>query len=277
MILLLVSLAAAGDDSALVLSLSGRGRLLLGGNESPLHTGASVPPGATLCTDVASYATLRLPVDSHGAHDEVTLLAATCLTVRAEVHLDHRSALLEVQNGAVSVRTSQDAAGRVTVQTASGETVGKGGGFRVTVEEGAARTEALHGAVSLGGGGAVREMAAGFGSRTRTGEAPGDPIPLLPPGAPALPEEGAPLTRPDFSWTPVDRALGYQVEIASSADFARLLLVEEVGTPSWKPDVLFLPYRVPGLWWRIASFDRTGFVGIPSAARGLAIPSAMGL
>lgn len=279
MILLLLSMGAAADtaDTALVLSLSGSGRLLSGGSTTPLHAGDSVPPGATVCTDAGSYATLRLAIDSRGAHDEVTLLAATCLAIRAGVHLDHRTATLSVQSGAVSVRAAPDAGGSVTVETASGVTSGEGGGFRVTVEAGAARTEALYAPVSLEGAGSQRTMEAGFGSRTQTGEAPGDPVPLLLPGTPALPEDGAALTRPDFTWTPVERALGYRVEIASSADFARLLMVEEAAASPWKPDMLYLPYRVPGLWWRISSFDRTGFVGLPSEPRRLAIPSSMGL
>jgi hypothetical protein len=42
------------------------------------------------------------------------------------------------------------------------------------------------------------------------------------------------------------------------------------------PDLLFLPYRVRGYWWRVSAFDRVGFVGAPSDPHRLLVPAGVG-
>jgi hypothetical protein len=210
-------------------------------------------------------------------HDDVSLLDGTCLTLDATgSQPGRRSSLVTVASGSISVRTAEESPGAVTVRTSAGVTTGDGGGFRVTIEEGAARTEALHRPVSVMGAGQEVQLDAGQGSRTVEGEAPSDPVDLLLAGRLISPEPGVALVRPDFSWSAVEHALGYRVEIAGDADFAELLLAEEVEQASWTPELLFLPYRLPGLWWRVSSFDRIGFLGLPSQAQPLAIPPGMG-
>ena len=61
----------------------------------------------------------------------------------------------------------------------------------------------------------------GFGTRVRKGEAPAAASTLLPAGIPERPTEKEPMRRPDFEWSPVDRALGYRLEIATTIASAR--------------------------------------------------------
>jgi hypothetical protein len=42
------------------------------------------------------------------------------------------------------------------------------------------------------------------------------------------------------------------------------------------PDLLVLPFRVDGLYWRISSFDRTGLLGRPSDPRSFVPPPGVG-
>ena len=71
--------------------------------------------------------------------------------------------------------------------------------------------------------------------------------------------------------------LGYRVEVSLSPAFDELVVVEDVARPSWTPEMLVIPYRVPGMWWRISSFDRTGFLGLPGDPRHLVHPAGTGL
>ena len=126
------------------------------------------------------------------------------------------------------------------------------------------------------GAGQELVVEAGPGSRVRRGEAPGEPVPLLPSVELLEPVEGAVIRRPAFVWTAVPRALAYQVEIARIPDFTELVTVEQVPATRWTPEVLFLPFRVRGLWWRVSAVDRTGFVGAPGEARYLTFPAEVG-
>jgi hypothetical protein len=242
-----------------------------------LAVGMALPTGTEVCVAAGSYATLRLAYDPETLrHDDVVLMPETCLTLTSTSGgAGARASTVSVRRGSVSIRVTQEP-GEVTVLTPSGVTSGERGGFRVTIEEEASRTEAVEEEVVVIGAGEQLVLEAGYGARVRTGEAPSEPVRLLPPGSPVLPETGHLLRRPEFVWTPVERALGYQVEFASIDDFTELVYVEEVPDVEWEPDVLFMPFRIPGLWWRVSAFDRTGFVGLPSESRILAFPPEIG-
>ena len=268
-------------DQQLGLLLAARGTVTVqvpGGAPTPRLGGQPLPTGSTVCTAADSFATVRLARSLEALdHDDVNLLSETCLTVvSASARAGHRSSHIEISQGSISIRAMDERQGTVIVETASGVTTGEQGGFRVTVEEQATRTEALLAPVAVMGAGAQVDLAAGQGSRVIQGQAPSPPVDLLLPGTPVLPDAGAILLRPDFRWTPVEHAMGYRVEIASAQDFSDIVLVEEVAAAAWNPELLFLPYRVPGLWWRISSFDRVGFLGAPSEPRGLEFPPGMG-
>lgn len=276
-------LAGHVDHDAVVIALSGSGTVDSPGRPTtPLALDARVPIGATACTDVGSFATLRLAVDlATGAHDDVNLLPGTCARVvaassRPGAVAAVRASALALGSGGLEFRVADASEGALTVLTGAGVTTGTGGGFRVALErDGAARTEALYRPVAVIGQGVEREVGAGQGSRTRPGEAPSDPVSLLPPGQPVFPSDGAALRRPDFSWTAVPDALGYRLQLAVAPDFSDVVFATEHPAPRLDLDGLFLPTRVPGLWWRVTSFDLTGFEGPPSAARRLALPEGV--
>jgi hypothetical protein len=240
----------------------------------PLAPGIGLRSGMTVCTDDHSYATVRLSTrDRTWAHDDVSLLSGTCLTLDdLAISPERRSSLLSVASGSVAVRAASQGTNAVIVRTSSGVTTGVGGGFRVTVEQGASRTEAIERSVSVQSGGSAVDLPAGYGSRLRAGAAPTPPVLLLRPGQPMRPREGEELRRPEFTWMPVDRALGDRIEVAVRADFSDIALVEDVDEARWAPDTLFLPTATEGLWWRISAFDRTGFQGVASSPREALLP-----
>lgn len=276
---LLIPGSGSDDVAAVVLTVSGAASATLTGEPPfPLVQARALPSGTLVCTEPSSYATLRLATAKKTRdHDEITLLGGTCLTLDASwsQENDHAS-VVSVRRGSVAVRAGAGGDGAVTVRTAAGLSTSDQGGFRVTVEEGAARTEALDGPVAVIGAGEQVDLPSGHGTRVRQGEAPLAAVLLLAPGVPQSPSEREPLRRPDFQWSSVERALGYRLEIATTADFTDIVLAEDVGAPPWAPNTLFLPFRGSGLWWRIASFDRTGFLGPPSEPSRIVLPAGVG-
>lgn len=241
-----------------------------------LAPGQDLPPGSLVCTPKGGYATLRLATATGTwAHDEITLLGGTCVSID-DVWADRsdHASLVSVRSGTVSVRADERRTGQLTVRTENAVSTGESGGFRVSVEADATRTEAVSGAVSVLGNGAEVDLDPGFGSRTAKGAAPSAPVPLLPPPALQRPGSDETLRRPDFAWSKVERALAYRVELASDPDFVDIVLSEEVGALVWRPELLFLP--IGRVWWRVTAVDRTGFVGTPSPARGLGMPGGLG-
>lgn len=265
--------------AAEILGVTGSGRVTTPSGPAVFAAFTSLPDGSVVCTDADSFAVVRLAVAPEGgAHDDINLFGNTCVTViAANTERVGRSSLVGLERGSVSVRNAADRApGVIAVRTPFGTSAGVGGGFRVHVEADAARTEALYRPVSVFGAGVEVPMGAGKGNRVRAGQAPGVPVDLLVPGEPERPTGGDPLRVPDFVWSPVDRALGYRVEIASSPDFADILMLEDVSAALWQAEVLLLPFRVQGWWWRVSSFDRTGFLGVPSDPAALSIPPGVG-
>ena len=262
---------------AQVLSVTGTGRITSPeGEEVPLACGAWMEPGTTICTSVESFTTVRLAEDEDARlFDDVRISSSTCMTiVSSAISPEGRSSLLNISEGSISVSASEEDAGVITVQTPSSLTSGTQGDFRVTIEENAARTEALDDAiVTVFSEGVEIELTEQQGTRAQTGEAPIEPVALLDTGFLIRPDNDAVLLWPDFTWTPVDRALGYRVQISSSPDFARILHQEDVPYPEWRPDFLMLPVDVSALWWRVTSFDRLGFESPPSNPRRLQLPT----
>jgi LysM repeat protein len=239
--------------------------------------GAALAPGSVVCTGADSYATVRLAATRAGGHDDVSLDASTCLKVVASTGAAAgRQSRLDLRSGSVSVRAG-DSPGEVTVATPGGLATGAQGGFRVHVEPSRkTRLEAIGGAVAAIGAGREVLVAKGFGTRVAEGRAPEAPVRLPEPGQPSYPDDGTALLDPVFAWTPAERALGYRLEFSSAPDFSELVAAEDVPKAAYTPELLFLPFRVRGLWWRVASFDRAGFLGPPSEPRSLTFPAGVG-
>lgn len=235
--------------------------------------GAVLPIGSTLCTEGDSYATVRLAAARAGTHDDVYLSPGTCVSVKASVSAPvGRQSRIGLTSGSVAVRTG-DTPGELVVDTPSGLATGSGGGFRVHLESERTRLEALDAVAAVIGAGREQVVPPGYGTRVATGRPPERPTPLPTAGGPVFPDDGAALLDPVFAWTPVPAALGYRLEVSSAPDFSEVVWSDDVATPGASPEVLFLPIRVRGLWWRVASFDRAGFLGAPSAPRALAVPA----
>ncbi|TNE91706.1 MAG: LysM domain-containing protein [Deltaproteobacteria bacterium] len=251
-----------------VIALSGSGTARSpAAAETALRLGDELPVGTTVCTKAGSFATIRLAANAAtGVHDDVSLLSETCVVIRGlGSHKTSRSSTLGLESGSVSVRSvSEEAEGEMNVVTRDGVTTGALGGFRVTLEPKASRTEALYAKVAVIGAEVERELPAGFGARVTEGQAPTETTPLLVPGQPRFPEDGSVLRRHDFGWTEVNRALGYRVEISATPDFSDLVFVEDVPQATWLPDRLALPRPARAWWWRVSTFDRLGYLGIPS-------------
>lgn len=247
------------------------------GPQRPIEVGTPLPEGVTVCTAPDAWATIRLARDlTTPGHDDVSLFGGTCLTlVTLRAGATSHASRITMEQGSVSVR-AVDTPGSLAIQTRDGVTAGTTGGFRVTVEPEATRTEAVERPVSVRGAGQEVAVGAGQGTRVREGRAPEAPVDLPQAALLDRPDEGGVLRRPDFVWHPVDGALGYRVEISATEAFDAILVAEEVPAAAWRPDVLFLPYRVPGLYWRVAAFDRVGFLGLPSQPRSLAFPAGVG-
>lgn len=277
---LLPSQLAGAQQTAFLLSAVGEVTLAIGQQApAPLAVHQSVSPGATVCTSEGGSAALRLATlcTSDGDRtDDIVLSESTCVKVESVyADISQRSTVVRVLSGSVRVQES-DADGAVSVLTDAGVTAGQGG-FRVTVEDESSRTEALSAPVAVAAQGVAVDVGAGQGSRTVVGEAPGPAVDLLPPGLPTRPGEGEELVRPRFEWEPVESALGYRLEIAADPSFQEVLQSEDVSDIPWSPPVFMLPWPSSGsLYWRVSSFDRLGFVGLPSKAMAMRLPEGVG-
>ncbi len=262
---------------ALVVALSGAGTVSLAGDERPLQLWDTLDQGSRVCTAPDAFATVRLAVDLDDVdHDDISLLPGTCLTVVSAVaSAEGRESRVVMDEGSVSVRSVDEAPGTVVVETADSVTTGEQGGFRVTVEDGASRTEAVTAPVTVEAEGVTVDVAPRQGTRVENGTAPQDPVELLRMALPIAPADGATLRHPDFSWSPVGRALGYRVQVSTRPDFSRVVQQQDVPATVWQPDFLMLPSSAVGVWWRVSSFDRFGFEGPPSEPRQLLLPPAV--
>ena len=271
---------AAETQIAVVWSLSGEASAELPGKDLAVELirGQCLPMGTRVCTGEDTFASIRLEAtDGSGSHDDLSLLPGTCLRVEATSTMEgQRNALVSVDQGSISVRAGGLGPGSLTVRTRDGLMRGTQGTFRVTLEETATRTEALTHGVEVFGGGVQVDVGPAQGNRVTEGKIPTPPVDLLTPGTPLLQEDGALLRWTDFSWVPDPAAAAYRVEVSLDRDFTELAYRRNVDNTTWLPEVLTLPVRVEGLWWRVSAFDGFGFLGLPSNAHSLVVPAGVG-
>ncbi len=265
------------DQAAVVQSLRGQATMDRGLGPVSLGAGMLLSPGARICTDQASFLTLKLAVGCTGeGGDEISLLPQTCITLNNTYESDgDRSSLVTMEQGSLTVQEDlKGEDGLVTVQTSAGVASGRGGGFRVHVEEDAStRTEALGNSVSVSGSGTEIGLDAGQGVRVKEGEAPGPVVQLAAPGSPALPEDQALLRVPDFSWAEAEGALAYRLEFSADPGFSDVMFYTEVGETPWIPEAFALPTQPDaGVYWRVTTIDSLGFMGLPSPAHFARFP-----
>ncbi|HHO53986.1 MAG TPA: hypothetical protein ENK18_24730 [Deltaproteobacteria bacterium] len=245
---------------------------------SPARAFSSLPTGSVVCTGEDSNASLRLASSCAGQgfeSDDVALFEETCVEVRSVVASElGRSTVLRVLSGSISVadRASGGPA-RITVQAGPGVAMGQGG-FRVHLEPSASlRAEALTRELAVLGAGAETVLSAGQGVRVRPDAPPGEIVDLLGAGPLLEPGPGVPLRRPVFRWEPDPEAFGYLFSIAGDQLHTKILYQEPLVEPAHIPKLLLLTTRDEGgLWWRVASFDHLGFLGLPTPARPFGLP-----
>lgn len=270
------------DQRATLVSIVNEVRLARpGGNAEATTLLDEVPVGARLCTGQRSYATLMLAAACEGGGelvDEVTLMEETCIELRSVVASSYgRSSVVKVLRGSVVVGDPQsatsDVPSRVVVEAGTGVVSGVGS-YRAHLEpDRALRTEALFQPVSVMGEGVQLDLQAGQGSRVPEGGEPTTPVDLLVGGPLLSPQDGDPLRRPAFTWRADEDAFGYQLSIAGDERFTKVLYVEPTPEPGHFAELLFLPLTSgEGLFWRVATLDRFGFLGVPSATRSLRVP-----
>lgn len=245
---------------------------------SPARPFSSLPTGSTVCTGDRSNASLRLASSCEGRgleSDDVALFEETCVEVRSVVASDlGRSTVLRVLSGSIAVADGTSSSpSRVTVQAGSGVATGSGG-FRIHLEPNASlRAEALTQQLAVIGAGAETVLDAGQGVRVPQDSPPGEVVDLLGAGPLIQPGPGAPLWRPVFRWEPEPQAFGYLFTIAGDQLSTKVLYQEPLVEPAHIPKQLLLTTRdQAGLWWRVASFDHLGFLGIPTPARPFGLP-----
>ena len=267
------------DQEAFLIALNGQGTFTTNGVEVPADTWKPIPNQTVVCTGRNSTATLRLAStcnDTGDATDDIVMNPETCLTVQGSFSsVAGRSTVVQVTRGAVSVASTKDTDGQVTIVTPSGVTTGTGG-YRVTIEEQAARTEAITAPVAVSGSGVEVAVGQGQGSRVRTGEVPMEPVDLLPPGILLKPEDGERLRRLLFTWQTAPEAFAYRLELSTNRTFSDVLYIEDLAETQYRPGLLLLPTNGPTrLHWRIAAFDRLGFLGMPSDTRTFLLPTSV--
>jgi hypothetical protein len=270
-----------GGPQSLVLTTYGEVTTRLGAAApTPLSPGDRLAAGAEVCTAANSFVTLRLVLnEATRHHDDLTLMPESCVVVeRVNLEGAERSSLVSLGQGSVTVQPNLDGhvPGRVTVRAWGAVTSGLGGGHRMHVEPGALRAEAVSQPLEVYGGGEVLELSSGEGSRSR-GDAPPDPaVKLLIGPVTMLPEDHSVLRAPDFTWSPVARALSYQVEISTDAYFTEPVLVVTSPLAEWLPEAMLLPWRSRGVFWRVIPVDRFGYLGVPSETQHLRFPPGSG-
>ena len=107
--------------------------------------------------------------------------------------------------------------GRYEIHTPAAVTVVRGTQFRMAADEdGLSRSEVTEGLVNVSAEGETVPVEAGQGTRIRPGEPPAQPRPLLP--APDLSglQSSLQTGAPRFSWSPLDNALAYRVQLMDS-------------------------------------------------------------
>ncbi|MBX2803788.1 MAG: LysM peptidoglycan-binding domain-containing protein [Myxococcales bacterium] len=245
----------------------------------------AIEADSTVCTGSDSFATLRLASSCDGEGklaDDVTLWSDTCVQLLSMVASSlGRSTVVRVLSGSVVVAEplrgeGVGSASQVTVQAGSGVASGEGG-FRVHLEpDEALRAEALTDPLAVMGAGQQQNLAAGQGSRVPFGGVPTEPIDLLGAGPLREPGPGAPLRRALFRWEPQEEAFGYQFAIATDARFTEVVYQDPVPESVHDPELLMLPLKGrEGLFWRVATLDRFGFLGVPTQPRPIGLPEGI--
>jgi hypothetical protein len=117
------------------------------------------------------------------------------------------------------------------------------------------------------------ELPAGTGTSIPRGKPPLPPEALLPP--PASPQPAAGSQRPprdlELSWSAVDGAREYLVEVCGDADCGAVVTRGRTTAPAWAPPE---PLATGEYHWRVRAVSSSGLDGFPSPTLALALTAA---
>lgn len=246
------------------------------GGKAPerVRQGMSLVVGDTVRTNAQGNVTLEF---SDGTQmlllGDSVLQLDTLLRYGLAPVFDNRSRLEQGRSENVAPRT-RDPATQFEVRTRAGVTSVRGTQWRVAVppEGDAARTETVHGEVALANAGSMVGVREGFGTISRAGEPPAEPVPLL--RAPALDDAATTLavTPLRLAFGTVPGAAAYRVQVSATPAFQSTLVDAVIDTPP-------APLGDLGngsFWVRVRAIDANGLEGLDAehAMTVAAVPAA---
>lgn len=206
-------------------------------------------------------------------------LAGDTETARGEV----RVTKIKLDSGSMMAKVQKllQRESRFEIETPTATSFVRGTEFRVKVEgdQGATRLEVLEGAVAFGSAEDNVSVGGNFGSLVNTaGSTPAAPHAL--PMAPAellTPTErevlNGPISDYRFSWSAVNTAVRYHLEISSDSDFKRLMDETWVSGTDAELMSMSIDSLEPGTYfWRVAAIDVDGYESAWSSARYFVYP-----
>lgn len=191
--------------------------LLRGGDE--IHTGAE----SSVVLEFADGSKLLMQSDSHLILDSLSAYGGTGM-------VDTR---VRLQRGRVDsqVNPNRGRSTRYEITTPAASTAVRGTDYRVSTDDRSppvTRAEVLGGKVRVAAAGKDRLVPEKFGTLAAAGEPPAPPKPLLPaPNISALPVkvDRVPI---QMAWAPLNGAMAYRIQIASSETLTTLLFDKRV-------------------------------------------------
>ncbi len=211
--------------------VNGQVWLLVGNNDpEPVENGAEIAFGDTIETGEAGSVVVRFADNS-----EVAVKPDTVLKVnhyRRFVDVGNEPTELQLERGAIrNTVTPRDTDARVfRVYTPGVMTAVRGTEYHVRVTDDAVTlSEVVKGEVEVAAARSATPVPAGYGTLARDGQAPAQPVKLLPAPRVTLKAGGRSLRA---EWPPVEGAEAYSVELFDADGV--LLQSDQVSEPQWR-------------------------------------------
>ena len=230
------------------------------GHPEPLTAGMRLAAGDRVHTGADSSVSLRFADGARLIMQAVSDLTLDRISSYGETIIV--DSWLRLQDGRVDVRAAGGGS-KLHIQTPAGVSSVRGTEFRVGMagREGVMRTEVVEGVVGVEAQSRRRDIAAGLGTRTATGQPPEPPVHLLPPpDIAAIPTylDHVPIA---FSIPPLPGAVAYRLQIAPDPSFDALLFDVVVPTPDFHG-----PAGPDGTYtWRVRGIDSRGLEGLDAS------------
>jgi hypothetical protein len=243
--------------SVRVATLVGLVRITTRGVQSPATPNSVLHEGDLI--ETGSDANMTIEFDDGS---RLTLLSESSLRLQKLLDYPNRLTAVGMQlprGRTESEITNRDGSkSRFHIKTPAGITSVRGTQLRVGVMDATlSRTEVLTGTVTVVNAGREVSVEAGYGTIVRTGKPPQTPVALLAaPDLSALPELITRVSDP-LQFEPVAGAVAYRVQLASSAQFDRILFDAQLSEPKLAPPALPNARYI----MRVRAIDASGLEG----------------